>query len=269
MSDVRDFALVTETAGRGATREQLQMIRTRYHEAARHASGTRVLEVACGPGRGLAAIAARARSVVGGDFSLPLLQQASRHYGGRMPLVQLDAQHLPFAPGSFDLVVMYEAIYYLSEADRFVAECRRVLAPGGVVLLCSANREWPEFTTSAMAVRYYSGMELVTLLQRHGFAARLMAAFRAEPKGLLAGIVSTLRRSAVSLGVVPKTLVGREWLKRAFYGPLTTLGPEVDEASAQPAPLVAVDPAVPVATYKVLFAVGELQTGRPGESQVA
>jgi SAM-dependent methyltransferase len=259
-----DFSPVTEVAGARATREQLAMIQTRYSEAARLADGRRVLEVACGPGRGLGLIARRARIAVGTDLTHGLIRQAKDHYGDRLPVLQSDAQALPFVDGSFDVVVLFEAIYYLADSERFLQECRRVLVPGGTILLSTANREWAGFTSSAMATRYLSASELCALLTRHGFSPTVLGAFphrepRASARSLL---VSFVRRTALTLGLVPATLHGRELLKRVFYGPLTALGPEIGEADTdlpRPEPIPV---QTAVTNYKVLFAFGQL----PGPS---
>jgi SAM-dependent methyltransferase len=255
----RDFSPVTEVAGARATREQLAMIHTRYAEAARLAHGRRVLEVACGPGRGLGLIARGARIAVGTDLTHRLIRQARDHYGDRLPVLQSDAQALPFVDGSFDVAVMFEAIYYLDDPEAFLEECRRVLVPGGTLLLSTANREWSGFTSSALATRYFSAFELTVLLARHGFAPRVLGAFPASEERASARdrLVAFARRAALAAGVVPATLHGREFLKRVFYGPLTALGPEIAEAAdpARPEP-IAVSSAV--TNYKVLFAVGQL-----------
>ena len=258
-----DFSGVTEAAGSRATREQLSMIQTRYEEAARVAAGRRVLEVACGAGRGLGLLARRAAWTVGGDYTPDLAAQARRHYGDRVPVLRLDAQRLPFVDGAFDVVLCLEAIYYLPDAARFIAECRRVLAPGGDVLISSANREWAEFTSSAHATRFYSAAELARLLDEHGFEPRLMAAYGARPAGLVSRLVSLLRRVAVALRLVPATLSGRERLKRIFYGPLRALGPEVGESDGAPVPLQPIDAGRAVREFKVIYAFGKLRSALP------
>src|SRR5438128_953104 len=137
-----DFSGVTETPGVGASREQLAMLLARYTLAAERAVNKDVLEVACGSGMGLGYLATRARRVVGGDYTFPLLRAAQRHYSGRIPLVRHDAAVLPFAAASFDVVILYEAVYYLSRPEEFVKEAQRVLRPYGTVIICSVNCEW-------------------------------------------------------------------------------------------------------------------------------
>lgn len=237
------------------------MIQTRYAEAARLADGRRVLEVACGPGRGLGLIARRARLAVGIDLTHGLVRQARDHYRDRLPVLQSDAQALPFVDGSFEVAVMFEAIYYLADPEQFLEECRRVLVPGGTLLLSTANREWTGFTSSALATRYLSASELSALLARHGFSSKVMGAFPATEPGASARnlLVSFVRRTALTLGLVPATLHGREFLKRLFYGPLSALGPEIGETDAHPAVPEPLDVTGTVTNYKVLFAVGQLE----------
>ena len=108
------------------------MIYTRYAFAASFCRDHHVLEVGCGVGQGLGYLARVAAHVVGGDLSLGLIRQAQAHYQGRIPLAQFDAEALPFREQSFDVVILHEAIYYLSSPQRLVAESRRVLRGNGV-----------------------------------------------------------------------------------------------------------------------------------------
>src|SRR5690606_32817718 len=77
--------------------------------------------------------------------------------------------HLPFAPNSFDLAICYEAIYYLADADAFLAESRRVLSPGGTLILCLTNPDWPDFVPGLLTTHYPSAPELARRLSRAGF----------------------------------------------------------------------------------------------------
>lgn len=253
-----DFSAVTEVAGSRATAEQLAMIQTRYETAAALGAGRRVLEVACGPGRGLGLLQQTAVRVVGGDFTFELVRQAKAHYGARVPVLQFDAQAIPFADGSFDLVVIFEAIYYVPDADRAIGEARRVLAPGGTLLLCSANREWSGFAVSPFSTRYFSAAELRALLARHGFEPELNAAFDVAPASAVSVMISALRAIAARLNLVPRTLAGRESLKRVFYGPLTVLEPELRPGAIRTARLEPIESGEPVRMHKVLYATGRL-----------
>jgi ubiquinone/menaquinone biosynthesis C-methylase UbiE len=111
-----DYEQVTEIPGLGATREQMSMLYTRYRTAAAFCEGKDVLQVACGAGQGLGYLAAKACRVVGGDYTARLLNLARSHYRDRIPLVRLDAHKLPFRDQTFEVVILYEAIYYTGRA---------------------------------------------------------------------------------------------------------------------------------------------------------
>ena len=251
-----DFTTVTEVPGSMATREQLARLYHRYHTAADYSAGKRVLEVACGAGLGLGYLAPTASSVVDDDYTENLLRIAQSNYRGRVPLVRLDAHHLSFCSHAFDLVVFFEAIYYLGQAEQFIAESRRVLSDGGTLLIGTVNKDWSEFTHSLFSTRYFSVPELRDLLIQEGFAdLEFFGAFPVAAASLKQKIVSLVRRLAVAFNLVPKTLGGREHLKRLFYGSLTPLKPEVEDGMADLYPLNPIASECPNSQYKILYAV--------------
>ncbi|MBA2689170.1 MAG: class I SAM-dependent methyltransferase, partial [Gemmatimonadaceae bacterium] len=143
-----DFTDVTELPGDAASDEELRRLYTRYYWAGDLVRGGDVLEVGCGAGQGLGYLASLARTVVGGDVSATILNIARKHYGERIPLEQFDAEHIPFADGSFDALIIFEAIYYLKDAAPFLREAHRVLRPGGRLLITTANKDLFDFTPS-------------------------------------------------------------------------------------------------------------------------
>lgn len=253
-SRVKDFTSVTEQPDALASAEQLERLAHRYHFARSYAVGARVLEVACGTGIGLGYLAGTAKRVVGGDYTESLLRSARHEYGGAIPLVRLDAHHLPFADESFDLAVMLEAVYYLSDPACFVEEARRVLAPGGIIVLSTVNPEWSGHVGSDLTVSFVSARRLADLLASGGFEKiELSAAFPVRTASPRAAAIALLRRVAASVGVIPKTLGGRTRLKRLFYGRLTPL-PGRLELVAAVRPAVAIERDQPCTDYKILYA---------------
>jgi ubiquinone/menaquinone biosynthesis C-methylase UbiE len=99
-------------------------------------TGRRVLESGAGNGKTLAAIQNQhPSSVVSYDFSLKALGLCRRRHGDAV-LSAADALALPFKNATFDAVVLYYVLnnMLLNERESAVAEARRVLAPGGIVL---------------------------------------------------------------------------------------------------------------------------------------
>jgi len=251
-----DYSDVTEAHGNQITREALAMMCTRYVFAARLSDGRDVLEVGCGAGQGLGVLRGRARRVIGADYTHGLLEMARTHYGARVPLTRVDAQRLPFRNGSFDIVVLYEALYYLAQPQAFVAEARRVLRPDGRLVLCTVNREWADFNPSPFSTGYHSAAELRVLLEGGGFNTTLFAAFPAQRATTRDRAVSAVKRFAVAFGLVPKTMRGKRLLKRVFLGRLVSFPPEIHEDMAAYHEPVPVNGGGPVDGYKVVYAIG-------------
>ena len=181
---MEDYTTVTELPGQRATREQLERLYHRYKFASKFCGDKDVLEVACGAGQGLGYLEKVAKKVVGGDIDENNLRFAISHYKGRQNIEvrALDAHQLTFEDKSFDVVILYEAVYYLVEPERFVAETRRVLREGGVLLIATVNKDWSEFNPSPLSTHYFSVPELAKLIQSNGFKVEFYGAFSTIPK---------------------------------------------------------------------------------------
>jgi ubiquinone/menaquinone biosynthesis C-methylase UbiE len=106
----------------------------------------RVLEVAVGTGRNLAHYDDQV-TVVGVDLSpemLALAHEYAAELGRDADLREGDAAHLPFPDASFDTVVCALALCSIPDPQRAIAEMRRVLVPGGQLLLLDhVGSAWP------------------------------------------------------------------------------------------------------------------------------
>lgn len=79
-------------------------------------------------------------AVVGVDLSAGMLTEAARRLGragGAGPLVRADAQQLPFAASTVDVVVCTESFHWYPDQARTLGELARVLKPGGRLLIGS------------------------------------------------------------------------------------------------------------------------------------
>jgi SAM-dependent methyltransferase len=122
-------------------------------DAAAVHSGSRLLDVACGPGLVSEAAAARGARPVGLDVAPAMVDRARARCPG-LEFVVGDALRLPFGEASFDAVTMNFGILHVSQPERALGEARRVLVPGGRL----AFSTWPaqgnaedEITEAALA----------------------------------------------------------------------------------------------------------------------
>ncbi len=115
--------------------------RGRYWWAGQLLRGKKVLDAGCGTGYGLEMLAdAGAVALTGVDLDPGAVAEA-RVRGGRCgaTVVQADLQALELPDDSFDAVVCFETIEHLESPQRGLAELRRVVRPGGMIVVSSPN----------------------------------------------------------------------------------------------------------------------------------
>lgn len=264
---MQNFTAITELPHSLLHEEQWTRILQRYHLGARLAHGKDVLEVACGAGIGLGLLRRHARSLIGCDYTGQVLALAKQHYGRRVPLVCSDAHHLPFASQRFDLILAFEAIYYLHQIDWFLAEARRLLRPTGILLLCTSNPTWPHFVACQMSVHYPDLPELAKRLTAAGFTHQqfygaLPLSDTAHPQKT---VFATLRKVALRYKAFATQSALTRYIKQLAYGHLHPLPAELsvthlrhDNAGANLTPLSATQADQ---RHRVLFSLARRRLG--------
>jgi ubiquinone/menaquinone biosynthesis C-methylase UbiE len=107
----------------------------------------RVLDVGCGTGFLLRELARRlggAAELTGIDAAAGMIQQARARGspGSRLGVVRGVAERLPFGDAAFDLVMTTTSFDHWADQRVGLAECRRVLAPGGLFVLADLCSPW-------------------------------------------------------------------------------------------------------------------------------
>jgi ubiquinone/menaquinone biosynthesis C-methylase UbiE len=100
----------------------------------------RALDVACGTGYAAIGLAAAglADEAHASDLSAAMVERTranAARAGVAVPLTQADAESLPYADDSFDLVVARGALHHVPDPLRALQEIRRVLQPGGTAIV--------------------------------------------------------------------------------------------------------------------------------------
>lgn len=253
-----DYSTVTELAGDEISQEQLERLCHRYYWAAAYSTGRDVIEAACGTGPGLGYLAARARSLRAGDFTPGILTIAQRHYGNRVDLRQFDAQAMPFEDHSADVVILFEAFYYLPQPEQFVAECRRVLRGGGKVLIANANKDLYDFNPSPYSHTYHGIVEFNRLFTAHGFSVECFGHLSVRDASLRQRILRPIKKLVISLGLLPKSMAGKKLLKRLVFGGLIPMPAEIQDGMVAYQPPVRLSLDVPDRDHKVIYCVATL-----------
>jgi arsenite methyltransferase len=139
----RHFAHPQGPLGRlvGRTMARKNAALTRRVVAAARLDGTEtVLEIGCGPGVGLVALAAALPrgQVLGAEPSAVMRRQAAarlRGYGDRVDLVDATAATLPWSAGTVDVVLAVNSVQLWQPPAESLARVREVLVPGGRLLV--------------------------------------------------------------------------------------------------------------------------------------
>jgi demethylmenaquinone methyltransferase/2-methoxy-6-polyprenyl-1,4-benzoquinol methylase len=105
-------------------------------------AGRRALDLACGTGDIAFLLADAGAAVTGLDLTPRMLElaQAKQGFGLRVAFVAADMMALPLADHRFDIVTTGYGLRNVPDLGRALAEIRRVLAPGGVLLSLDFNR---------------------------------------------------------------------------------------------------------------------------------
>jgi SAM-dependent methyltransferase len=99
-------------------------------DSVRLKKGMTFLDIACGPGYVAAAAAKRGATVLGIDFSAPMVVQAQRLHPG-VEFREGDAEALPCGNGLFDAAAMNFGILHIGQPEKALFEAHRVLRASG------------------------------------------------------------------------------------------------------------------------------------------
>jgi len=138
------------------------MMQRRFYEVDRHLDrerGTRVLDVGSAWGFNVMALGRMGFNAVGVDIvpdQFGVGRRIAEHNGVAFNVAGADASALPFPDASFDHVTLVETLEHIFEEDRAraIAECRRVLRPGGRIVLSTPNHASLVERAKRVAVRH-------------------------------------------------------------------------------------------------------------------
>ena len=180
-----------------------------------------ILDLGCGTGRFTAPLARRfAARVIGLDLSKKMLALAARTLGDSgAVLVQGAAETMPFSDRSFDVVFVSMVLHHIRSSRSAIDEVRRVIKPGGKLLIRTASREtidsylWASFFPEGAnieASRVLSRAAIRDLLSASGFTLDAeLALVQLFPKDLRDYCERISQRALFSLRAIPDSAFER------------------------------------------------------------
>ena len=163
--------------------------------------GKEVLELACGPGNLSMMIASAAKQLTATDYAERMIAQAKKKDNPfHIVFEQADAMNLPYEDGSFDAVVIANALHIVPEPEKVLEEIRRVLRPDGILIAPNfvehekgkVSRAWTALlkTAGVKFAHEWSAEQYYEFLEENGWkitfrkeipARNLLAYAEAEP----------------------------------------------------------------------------------------
>jgi SAM-dependent methyltransferase len=170
--------------------------------------GDRVLDIGCGTGEFTAALARAGARPIGVEVAQAAVERArARHHGIDFRLVPIDGP-LPLEDNSFELVWAGEVIEHVADTGRWLSEVRRVLVPGGRLLVSTPSHGRLRVALGGVErfspplgdhLHLYTRRSLETLLHEFGFTEVHVRAVEGPPllrRSLLARAVRQRARCA-------------------------------------------------------------------------
>ncbi len=128
-------------------RQYLEYTTQRTLQALEPQAGERILDAGCGTGFALTRLLARHDTfeLTGLDASPDMLEQARTRLPAAVQLIRGDLTEMPFATERFDAVITMNALHFLDDPAQAVDELKRVIKPGGRLVITDWCRDF--FTT--------------------------------------------------------------------------------------------------------------------------
>jgi 2-polyprenyl-3-methyl-5-hydroxy-6-metoxy-1,4-benzoquinol methylase len=252
-TDLPDLEFTGERLVPGKTVEPLfREHEERYIFAGRYVEGKDVLDVASGSGVGSAYLRdAGARSVRGFDIDPQAVAFAAARYSG-CSFAVCSATDLALPEDSVDAVISFETIEHLHDQPKFIAECKRVLKPGGMFICSTPNarlsrlRNANEFHVHEMPLAEFQALIAASFGQCEFFSQ----SERVYPVFLAKRVVANTLRAAGLLGAVSRQLEKRP------------TGPLRDHFGGDPTARSSIVPARSNALFQPMFVIAVARAPR-------
>jgi SAM-dependent methyltransferase len=253
-----DYNTITELAGDDVSEEQVLRICQRYYWAKNYCQNKDVVEVACGNGQGLGYLSEFAKSVCAGDIMDSFVDHVKALYGKKFEITKYDAINMPYDDSSKDVILIFEALYYIKDVNAFFEECKRVLRNTGKLLIVTANKDLFDFNPSPFSHDYLGTVELNKQLGLHGFNVNCFGYFPLSNATIKQKILRPVKTIASKFGLIPKSMNGKKFLKKFVFGDLIKMPATISKDTYTYEPPTQISTDIPCVNYKVIYCEASL-----------
>jgi SAM-dependent methyltransferase len=181
-----------------------------------------VLDLGCGPGAFLAALAPLCKEIIGADISSNFVATCQELIGqiglSNARAIHVASHRLPFPEDQFDALLLVDVIHHLGDVDGTLREAFRVTKPGGRIFIFEPNKFNPLLSLMCIFDRNEWGfLKMGTPAFYRKLLSSRMEMERIEFNGLLIGPESALfdRMTDLMNRHLLKTLIG--WLNPKIF----------------------------------------------------
>ena len=178
----------------------------RFHFFDRYISNWRsltVLDIGCGGGFTCEFLSHKGANVTGLDQSAACIQAAQKHATQSDLTIEYrqgEAEQLPFADASFDIITCVDVLEHVADPQQTIAEISRVLKPGGTFCFDTINRTWQSYLVMIQLLenltqqipkgvhdwqKFITPTELIDMMKSQDFTIQAIAGFDLFGKGIL------------------------------------------------------------------------------------
>lgn len=138
----------------------------------------KLLDLGGGVGRVAGFFVGKVDDITVSDFSSGMIKTCKSING--IKCVVSPAEKLPFENGVFDKIIIIEAIHHFDNLDKVLAEVKRILKPGGILIIEEINaKKFPAIAMEiiekllGMTSNIYTAQDLLPIFQKHGFEMKV------------------------------------------------------------------------------------------------
>ena len=248
-----DYSIVTEVSGEKVSNEQIYRMQHRYSWVSDFCTDKNVFELACGSGQGISILlSAKPKLLTVSDIMESFIQNIQHKYGSAVVATSKPYEKIKFKDNSLDVIILFEAIYYIESIEEFFEFCKRKLKKGGQLFIVTTNKDLYDFTPSKFSRRYVGVCELDKQLSSLSFKTKFYGFFEINKLSVYNVVFRPLKFFATRFKLVPSTMSGKEFLKSIVFGKLTEM-PEKLEAISGLAQMSEVSARKPCKSHKVIY----------------